>query len=121
MGAQPFPGAFFDQQVDEGQPLGFVDRFGQQVPIAVVVKSLVLLTHLTPRALFSIEVFISPQSGAIVCGEHLTLQRFAWSRPTVPCRFHREPHDCALNENSVRSAKKTVGFVLQIHNLKDTL
>src|SRR4051812_20884970 len=56
---QPVPGAFFDQKVDKRQPLGFVDRLGQQVPVAVIVKSLVLLTHLTPpRTLSPVKVSI---------------------------------------------------------------
>jgi hypothetical protein len=53
MDFQPFLGALFDQQVDKRPPAGLVDRFSQQGPIAVIVKSLVLLTHLTPPRTFS--------------------------------------------------------------------
>ena len=52
MGSQPFPGAFFDQQVDQRQPARLVDRVSQQGLIAVVVKSFVLPTHLTPPRTF---------------------------------------------------------------------
>ena len=52
MGSQPFPGAFFDQQVDQRQPARLVDRVSQQGLIAVVIESLVLPTHLTPPHTF---------------------------------------------------------------------
>src|SRR5665647_139402 len=48
LGLQPFLGAFLDQYVDECEPLFLVDRFGKQLPIAVIVESRILLTHLTP-------------------------------------------------------------------------
>ena len=38
-------GFFVDQQIDEGEPLGLVGRFGQQSAIAVVVKSCVWFSH----------------------------------------------------------------------------
>jgi hypothetical protein len=50
---QPVLGALFDQQLDQRLPAGLVDCFGQQGPIAVVVKTFVLLTHTTPPRNFS--------------------------------------------------------------------
>ena len=83
MGFQPFPGALFDQQVDERQPARLVDRLGQQGPIAVIVEALILLTHLTPPRTLPTTVFISPWLGAIVLCEHA-------SRAALPGRHRRK-------------------------------
>jgi hypothetical protein len=48
LGLQPFHGSLFDQQIDERQPLFLVDRFSQQLSVAMEIKSSILLTHLTP-------------------------------------------------------------------------
>src|SRR5947199_2984416 len=45
---QPFLGSLPDQQIDQRQPLGLVVGFSQQLPIAMEVKTRVLLIHLTP-------------------------------------------------------------------------
>ena len=47
---QPIPGPLFDQQIDQRQSLLFVDRLGKELPIAMIVESNVLLTHVVAPA-----------------------------------------------------------------------
>lgn len=58
-------GTLFDQQIDQRQPLRFVDRLGQQFSIAIVVKTGILLAHRLPRLRPSLPVFPKPRTGAI--------------------------------------------------------
>src|SRR5258707_6003995 len=43
---QPFLGSLLDQQIDKRQPFGLVVGFGQQLPIALEVKTRMLIRHL---------------------------------------------------------------------------
>jgi len=47
-GRQAIFGPLLDQKSDQCQPLVFVDRVGEQLPIAIIVESRVLFTHVTP-------------------------------------------------------------------------
>jgi hypothetical protein len=44
-------GLFCDQEIDEGQSFWLIDRLGQQLSIAMVIKSRIRLTHRTRPAL----------------------------------------------------------------------
>jgi len=55
-----------DQEIDKSQPLLFVHGFGQQLAIAVVVKSSVLFTHLAaPARNVRSKLFINLPTAAI--------------------------------------------------------
>ena len=45
---QALPGSLLDKHIDQCQPLILVNRFGKQLPIAVIIEAYILLTHLTP-------------------------------------------------------------------------
>src|ERR1700747_1414150 len=45
---QTIPGPFLDEDIDQRQPLVFVDRFRQQLLIAIMIETRILVTHATP-------------------------------------------------------------------------
>lgn len=49
LGFQLLAGLFLDQEIDQFQPLGLVDRIHQQFPVSMVVVARVLSRHHTPR------------------------------------------------------------------------
>lgn len=49
LGFKPVPRSLPDHEIDEFEALGVVDRFSQQLPVAMVVVARFMLTHGTPR------------------------------------------------------------------------
>jgi hypothetical protein len=90
LGRQAISRALFDQQVDQRHPALLVDSIRQQLPIAIVVEFLTLLTHATPppRLIrYAVrEPFRNPEVGATAIGTGAGLIPSGRLHSDAPCK-----------------------------------